>query len=224
MIKIKNTTKNTLLAVYIISTILLIISAFLPYFIIIETTGLDNNYTPLFIPGFLVFIYGGWAGLVFMIISIVYLSSFQIKSATKFGLIGTLLILINFLLVFISMFISYPRTTEFINGVPQNSFVATFSMGAYLGPISSIFLLIINIFLYSHKEDNIRKLGKGKKELSNIEIPEKPQIQLPTQTININIPSSSNFEEKNQNTKYCQMCGKPIEPNAGYCEFCGGEQ
>ena len=109
------------------------------------------------------------------------------------------------------MSISYPRSTVTING------------GAYLGLISGIFLLIIVIYLKIQKEDDISKLGKGKKKIY-VEIPEQQQIQQNTQTININMPSSSNIEEKNQNTKFCQMCGKPIKSNAVYCEFCGGEQ
>ncbi len=123
--------------IYGIIIIIVLISAFLPYFsrsYVYPPPPAEPiyNYTKNYI-GYLELIYGGWIGIALLIISVVILNPERKSKALLIGIGGCILILINLM----------------IRPSLQN---ITLSSGFYIGLIFGIGLIAINLFAFISKE------------------------------------------------------------------------
>ena len=137
--------------------------------------------------GYTLLIFGGWEGLILIFISIITLFSFKIKKSLIFGIIGCVLIGINFILIIVdySMRIAI-------------GYIATFVAPFYITLIAWIILCFINGIIYILK--------------SRLEIPiskeEKPVEVVPPEKVPEGMKYCSSCGEKiKKEATYCEFCG-----------------
>lgn len=153
---------------------------------IFENAFLDSIYAFQYF-GYTLLIFGGWEGLILIFISIITLFSFKIKKSLIYGIVGCVLIGINFIIILID------HSMRIAIGY-RAFFVAPF----YITLIAWIILCFINGTIYILK--------------TRLEIPiskeEKPVEVTPPKKVPEGMKYCSSCGEKiKKQATYCESCG-----------------
>jgi len=173
---------QTIGAFYLVFAIIFLISGIG----IFENVFFDSIYAFQYF-GYSLLIFGGWEGLVLIFISIITLFSFKIKKSLIFGIIGCVLIGINFIIILVD------HSMRIAIGY-RASFVAPF----FITFIAWVILCFINGTVYIQK--------------SRLEIlvpkEEKPVEVTPPEKVPEGMKYCSSCGEKiKKEATYCEFCG-----------------
>jgi hypothetical protein len=170
--------------IYLICAIIFLIFAFFPYMWLIDV-DYDRIYT-----GPEILLYGGWFGLIFIFISAIYLVLLDIKKTLILGIIGIILIGINFGLIFAH---NYHLINEDL-GTPHLLFAF------YIWLILWILMIILNfITVFFVKSEKITTAVEPKRE---------QPVSLGFQKVYC---SSCGAEILDVAGAFCSKCGTPLK-------------
>lgn len=174
----------------IIGIIIFITSVFAPWVTWAHRTeyplGSHTEQESLF--GFSALFYGGWFGLLFIIVSLGYIYSWNVWKAIITNIVGCILICINILV--------WPDIGPTL--VPSYARSVSISYGYYYGIVSLVFFCLLLLFLIENRNViNTMKTLKPEK-LENKPIEEKL------------VCPSCNSEIIDKTSTFCNKCGSPL--------------